>query len=211
MRKKASTLVLATSLGLGGLATGVVLAPAMATAATSDTTATAAVGDRVAKIKDALKGLVTDGTLTQAQADRVATTLAEKLPARGPGGHGHGLGRGLGRGPGLEAAAAAIGITAEELRTQLRAGKTLAQVAEAEGVSKATLIDELVKAAEARLAEAVTSGRLTQAEADAKKADLRARITEQVDRVHPGRGPRGDKGEPSTTAPAPAATTSSSA
>ena len=210
MRKKASTLVLATSLGLGGLATGVVLAPAMATAATSDTTTTAAVADRVSKIKEALSGLVTDGTLTQAEADKVATTLAEKLPARGPGGPG-GHGRGFGRGPGLEAAAEAIGITVEELHTQLHAGKTLAQIAEAEGVSKATLIDKLVTAAEAKLAEAVTSGRLTQAEADAKKADLRARITEQVDRVHPARGPRGEKGEPSTTTPAPAATTSSSA
>ena len=213
MRKKASTLVLATSLGLGGLATGVVLAPAMATAATSETSAAAAVGDRVTRIKDALKGLVTDGTLTQAQADKVATTLAESMPrgghgGRGPGGHGPG-GHGL-RGAGLEAAATAIGITVPELHAQLHAGKTLAQVAAAEGVSKATLVDALVKAAEAKLAEAVTAGRLTQAEADAKKATLEARITEQVDRVHPGRGPRGEEPAESSTA-TPSSTTTSTA
>lgn len=187
MRNKAGTLVLATSLGLGGLVTGVVLAPAMATAATSETSTTAAVGDRVTKIKDALQGLVADKTLTQAQADKVATTLAETLPHRGgPGGRGH---HGPGRlGAGLDAAAAAIGIPEAELRAQLAAGKTLAQVAAAEGVSKADLIAKLVSAAAARLAQAVTDGRLTQAEADTKKADLEARITESVDKVRPARG-----------------------
>ena len=187
MRKKAGTLVLATSLGLGGLATGVVLAPAMATAATSETSTTTAVSDRVTKIKDALKGLVTDKTLTQAQADKVATTLAETLPQGGHGGRGHGPG-GRGFGAGLDAAATAIGITEAKLRTQLAAGKTLAQVAEANDVSKADLIAQLVKAAEAKLAQAVTDGRITQAQADERKATLTARITEAVDKVRPARG-----------------------
>jgi predicted DNA-binding protein (UPF0251 family) len=196
MRKKAGTLVLATSLGLGGLATGVVLAPAMATAATSEASASEAVGDRVTRIKDALQGLVTDKTLTQAQADKVATTLAESMPPRGPGGPGgHGKGHGP-KGPRLEEAATAIGITVEELRTQLQAGKTLAQVAEAEGVSKSVLIDKLVKAAEERIAQAVTDGKLTQAQADERKSDLRARITEMVDRVGPPHGKRGHDERP---------------
>lgn len=208
MRKKAGTLVLATSLGLAGLATGVVLAPAMATAATSETSTTTAVSDRVTKIKQALAGLVTDKTLTQAQADKVATTLAEAMPQRGPGGRGHGPGgRGGhgGRGAGLEAAATAIGVTEAELRTQLQAGKTLAQVAEAEGVSKADLIAALVKAAGARLAQAVTDGKITQAQADERKATLSARITEMVDKTRPARGHH--KGEAPAETPA---TTSSS-
>lgn len=211
MRTKAGTIVLATTLGLGGLATGIVIAPAMATAATSETTAAAAVGDRVAKIKNALKGLVTDGTLTQAQADKVATTLDQALPQGGPGhGRGHAKGRGLG-GPRLEAAATAIGITGAELRTQLKAGKTLAQIAATKNISKAALIDKLVTAAETHLAEAVTAGKLTQAQADERKADLRARITEAVDRVHPGRGPHGPRGPHGESAPetAPGATSSS--
>ncbi|MDP3714723.1 MAG: hypothetical protein Q8R60_19835 [Mycobacteriales bacterium] len=196
MRKKAGTLVLATSLGLGGLATGVVLAPAMATAATSETSTATAVGDRVTRIKDALKGLVTDKTLTQAQADKVATTLAESLPPGGPGGRGRGHGPdGRGHGPGgrgfgagLDAAATAIGITEAELKAQLAAGKALAQVAEANDVSKADLIAALVKAAEAKLAQAVTDGKITQAQADERKATLTARITESVDKVRPARG-----------------------
>lgn len=219
MRKKAGTLVLATSLGLGGLATGVVLAPAMATAATSETSTATAVGDRVTRIKDALKGLVTDKTLTQAQADKVATTLAESMPpggrggrGHGPGGRGHGPG-GRGHGPGLDAAATAIGITEAELKTQLAAGKTLAQVAEANDVSKADLIAALVKAAEAKLAQAVTDGKITQAQADERKATLMARITESVDKVRPARGHRmhGAPAEPPAEAPAeaPAATSSS--
>lgn len=194
MRTKAGTIVLATTLGLGGLATGIVIAPAMATAATSETTAAAAVGDRVSKIKNALKGLVTDGTLTQAQADKVATTLDQKLEKRGHGrGPGHGRGHGP-KGPRLEAAATAIGITEAELRTQLKAGKTLAQIAATKNISKAVLIDKLVTAAEAHLAQAVKDGKLTQAQADERTSDLRARITESVDRAHPGRGNAGSKG-----------------
>ncbi len=219
MRTKAGTIVLATTLGLGGLATGIVIAPAMATAATSETTAAAAVGDRVSKIKNALKGLVTDGTLTQAQADKVATTLDQTLPKGGPGhdrGKGHKRGHGLG-GPRLDAAATAIGMTPAELRTQLKAGKTLTQIAATKGISKATLIDKLVTAAEAHLSQAVKDGKLTQVQADERKADLRARITESVDRVHPGRGPgrhgeRGERGGPkgeSKPETAPGATSSS--
>lgn len=204
MRNKAGTLVLATSLGLGGLATGVVLAPAMATAATTETSTTTAVGDRVTRIKDALKGLVADKTLTQAQADEVATTLAETLPQRGGRGHGRPGGHLL---SGLDDAATAIGITEAELRTQLAAGKTLAQVAQAEGVSKTDLVATLVKAAEAALAQAVTDGRLTQGEADARKADLEARITDAVDRVRPARGLHKHRAEAPAETPA---TTSSS-
>ena len=42
---------------------------------------------RIEKVKEALAGLVTDRTLTQDQADTVATTLAD---TRGMGGFGHG-------------------------------------------------------------------------------------------------------------------------
>ena len=84
------------------------------------------VTSRLAALKDALKGLVTDGTLTRAQADKVAATLEEELPARGHGGSG---GRG---GAVLDAAATAIGVTVEELRAALGEGRTLARVAEAE-------------------------------------------------------------------------------
>jgi hypothetical protein len=162
------------------------IAPSIATAADSGSSTT--VGGRLGALKDALKSLVTDGTLTQAQADKVATTLDQKLPKRGPGGPGH-MGMRMRGGPAhLEPAdvAKVIGITPAELRTQLEAGKTLAQIAAAKGMSKATLISQLVKAAEAELAQAVTAGRISQAQADTIKSTLTARITEKVDKVGPG-------------------------
>ena len=181
MNSKTGKVVLAAALGLGGLTTGLVVAPALAIAATDSTPATAAVGDRITKISEALRGLVSDGTLTQAQADRVATTLNERLPARGPGGpHGHRGGPGGVRG--LETAATTLGMTVGELRAALQGGQSLADVAQSKGVSRDRLVGALVDAANKHLAEDVAAGRLTQAQADARAAELTARMSEQVDR-----------------------------
>jgi hypothetical protein len=197
MRKQMISIALVSGLGLGAAA---VALPGIASAADSTTTTVAGgLADRVAGIKDALKGLVSNGTITQAQADKVASTLASNLPM-GRGGHGP---RG---GLTPEAVAKVLGITVDELRAGHEAGKTLAQLAAAEGISKADLISKLVAAAKAQLAADVTAGRLTQAQADEKSATLTARITEMVDRVGP---PHGDRG-PRPAAPAPTATTSSS-
>lgn len=185
MRNKTSNVLLATLLGLGGLGTGLVVAPAIAAAATSETTATAAVGDRLSRIKDALGGLVTDGTITQGQADRVATTLDEALPRGGPGGHHGGPGRhrgGPGGGRHLDTAATTLGMSAEELRTALEGGQSLAGVADSKGVSKDTLINALVEAQKQHLAEKVAEGDLTQAEADERSAELTAQVTDRVER-----------------------------
>lgn len=186
-------LVVAGAVGLAGLGVGVVIGPAAASAATSS--ATHAVTDRVTAIKDALAGLVKDGTLTQAQADKVATTLDDKLPVRGP--HGPGMVR-----EGLDDAAKVIGISGDELRTQLQSGKSLAEVAKSHGVSEDTLVTRLVASAKSHLADAVKAGRLTQAQADRMTADLSARITRMVTSTPrfggPGRhgGPDGRWSEP---------------
>ena len=78
--------------------------------------------------------------------DRMAEVVErEGLPERGPGGPGRGH-----FGAGLDAAAEAIGIESEELRTALRDGSTIAEVAEANDVDVQTVIDALVADAEAR-------------------------------------------------------------
>lgn len=186
MKKRIITIAVVSALGLGGAAT-FAIAPALA----ADSTTKAS--KRLTEIQDALKSLVSDGTITQAQADKVATKLDTALPkGRGPGGPGGPGGRDGGPGKvgmALDAAATIIGITEGELRTQLRDGKTLAQIAATKNISKDTLISKLVAAAEAKLAEAVKAGKITQAQADERKADLKDRITEAVDRVGPG--PRG--------------------
>ena len=186
MRTKIATAALIGGIGLTG---GLLIGPGFASAADSTTTTT--VSGRLAAIKEALKGLVADKTLTQAQADKVATTLDTALPHRGDGPRG---GRHAGGALRPDVVAKVLGITETELHTQLRAGKTLAQIAAAKGISKATLIDDLVQAAEERLAQAVTDGKLSQAQADVLKGTLKARVTEKVDRV--GRGPGRDHGGP---------------
>jgi polyhydroxyalkanoate synthesis regulator phasin len=140
----------------------------------------------VDRIKSALSGLVEDGSLTQEQADEVATTLSDA--GLGHGGH-HGGDR-----IGLETAAEALGLTEAELRTALEPdGTSLADVAQDQGVDVGTLVDALVQAQQDRIAQAVEDGRLTQAEADERLADLEARVTERVNsddliRGHHGRG-----------------------
>jgi hypothetical protein len=117
----------------------------------------------------------------------------EGLPDRGgrggPGGPGgpHG-----GRGEGLEATAEAIGITADELRTALMDGQSIAQVAEANDVDVQTVIDALVARADERLDEAVENGRLTEAQASERAAELEERITAHVNGERPAGGPAED-------------------
>jgi hypothetical protein len=182
-----------TTLALSGLAiTGVALADDAP--ATSGQAATS----RLDRIKQALSGLVSDKTLTQAQADKVADTLAAQGvgpggrpgvgPGGGPGGGGHrgGFGR---LGGDLTTAAKTLGMTEAELRTALGNGKSLATLAKEKKVSVDTLVDALTTAAKAGLAQAVKDGRMTQVQADEMTKDLKQRITDRVNATRPT-GPR---------------------
>ena len=106
---------------------------------------------------------------------------------------GHGFGPGA-RAAGLQAASDYLGVAVSTLRTDLRSGKTLAEIADATGgKSAAGLVDALVADAKAKLAAAVGAGRLTQAQADAVSANLMQRITDRVNATRPAvpNGPRG--------------------
>lgn len=179
MRRKIAAVALAGALGLTG---GAVLAPAVAGAQSADPGSS-----RLSALRDVLESLVTDGTLTQAQADKVAAHLDSSMPMRGPRHHG-GFGmRGGMLGHGV--VAGVLGITVEELHEARHDGKSLAEIAASKGISKQTLITRLVAAAQEQLADAVADGRLTQAQADARKARLQERVTAMVDRTGKGTGP----------------------
>lgn len=87
---------------------------------------------------------------------------------------GRGFGRGLGGQVGLEAAANALGMTAEELSAQLWAGKTLADIAEEKGVDLVELQNTVQAAVQAAretamreaINQAVQNGAITQEHAD---------------------------------------------
>jgi hypothetical protein len=71
---------------------------------------------------------------------------------------------------GLAAAAEMLGMTVDDLRAQLRAGESLADLAEEAGVDLQALLDTIdaanVQATRDAIAAAVTAGTLTQAKAD---------------------------------------------
>jgi uncharacterized protein YidB (DUF937 family) len=126
--------------------------------------------------------------------ERIAAMVDGTMPAGGPGGgHGGGPGGGRGgRGPGLSAAATALGVSEDDLRTALQDGKTIAAVAEEKGVDVQTVIDAMVAEAETHLAEEVESGRITQAQADERLAELETRVTERVNSTGPAGGRHGN-------------------
>jgi hypothetical protein len=97
-----------------------------------------------------------------------ATPGAEVKP--GPGGFpgpgdafGFGFGFGLHGALGVasDAAATYLGLTKEQLRTQLQSGKSLAQIATAQGKSVSGLEQALLDAAKTKLDAAVKAGKLT--------------------------------------------------
>lgn len=123
--------------------------------------------DKAAMLKARLQTLVDDGTLTSSQLDAVVVALEAARPmgggheGRGHGGPGHdgqnhGGARGEKRQEMLTAAAGAIGITADDLKTAIEGGQTIAQIAEANGKSVQSVIDALVAQATTDLTERIT-------------------------------------------------------
>jgi polyhydroxyalkanoate synthesis regulator phasin len=192
---------------LSGGAGALVFGPALAGAADTTTTAPPAataeaaptVKDRPQPFKDALDKLVADGTITQAQADKVAAALEAARPAKGLGGPG---GPGMRHGfaeVALDEVASILGLQATDLKTQLQAGKSLADIA---GDKKDELITGLVDKADAKIDAAVTDGKLTADQATKLKAGLKDRITHVVEdgpklgrAFGGGRGPRPAPGQ----------------
>lgn len=162
------------------------------------------------------------GKLTQAQADAIKKRRAESgtlLPPGpgfgrpglrgGPGGPGHFPGGPGGRGhhPGEELAAAAkvLGLSESALLERLQSGKTIAEVAKAEGKDLADVKDAIKKAELAELDAAVKAGRLTDAQRDDIAKDLDARIDDKVNGKfgHRGHGPGGRHHGPKFESPPP--------
>ena len=117
------------------------------------------------------------------------------VPFFGGGGHrGGGFGHG---GPGhggpasLDAAAKYLGLTEAELHTQLESGKTLAEIAKAQGKTVDGLEKALTAATKTKLDAAVKAGTITQAQAD----ELLKRTTDHLDDLVNGKlGPHGHDG-----------------
>jgi hypothetical protein len=150
------------------------------------------------------------GQITQAQADELKKRIQDgdvpPLGALRGGGPGFGFGLGGPGGPGgllktgisdsLAAAAKYLGLSESALRDQLNDGKSLADMAKAQGKDLNGLKDAILAAAKSDLDKAVSDKKLTQSQADDVYSRLKDRIDDLVNgqlRMH-FRGPGGPGG-----------------
>jgi hypothetical protein len=119
--------------------------------------------------------LVGAGTAIACDGKRGEHQVLGAKYALGHGLHRHGL---------LALPSAYLGVSRDAIKTQLAAGKTLAQIANATpGKSAAGLVDYVVAAAKTKLDARVAAGKLTQAKEDELLAKLRTKLTALVDSV----------------------------
>jgi hypothetical protein len=210
MRKLTSKKVLAAT--VAGLA---VAGGGAAIAASQDDSPASSFFDAVARhlgvsseeLEDATKAAAIDQVNRALEDGRITEEQAEALRSRiesgeapwllGPGFFGFRGHAGPG-GPGpdhsflpflhdkLTPAASYLGLTEEELLEQLRGGKSLADVAEAEGKSVDGLKKAILDGARSALDEAVANERLTQEQADAIYERLQGFIDTLVNGKIPG-------------------------
>lgn len=174
----------------------------------------------VAEQTKSLTQAVTAGKLTQAQADTMLSNLKLTLPSQLQTKMVAGMERGFDGGRGgmkggaqLTTIATALGMTEADLRAELQAGKSVADVATAKSVSLDKVISAIVDAETKNLTQAVTNGKLTQAQADQRIADLKANLPTQLaqkgwigggrggGRGHGGQMPGGPQQQTPNTAP----------
>ena len=143
--------------------------------------------------KDVIDQMVKDGKLTQAQADKLKQAIDSGQGIVPFFGHGRldpgTLPNGKGRGPGngqpfggmmfralgtdeLEAVAKVVKLTPADLQAQFKAGKTLADVAKAQGVTEDAVKQSIIDTAKARYDRLVADGLMTKDQADKAKANL---------------------------------------
>lgn len=116
-------------------------------------------------IGDTLADEVKNGQLTQAQADAIKAKLASQTPCTLPAQLAPKAGSRSALGAYLQAyevaAAAALGITPAQLRSDLKGGQSLSQVAAAHNISEADFRTKLIANLQPTLDTAVKNGKLT--------------------------------------------------
>lgn len=87
-----------------------------------------------------------------------------------------------------DALATFLGITRQQLQDEIK-GKSLAQVAQSHGKTRAQLIQFLTDQANTQLNQAIENGRITQPMADRIRQNQQPRIERMVDRIRQEDGP----------------------
>jgi polyhydroxyalkanoate synthesis regulator phasin len=149
---------------------------------------------------DRIDAAVADGRLTKEQGEELKQRIesgdfplfgppvfGQRFPAVHPFFHG------------LDAAASYLGLSEPALRSRLNSGKTLAQIARAQGKSVDELNSALLDDVKQKLDDAVAAGRLSKSEEQRVLNDLESRIDDLVNaqlrlRFRDHRGPLFDRG-----------------
>jgi len=123
----------------------------------------------------------------------------------GPGGPGHDFGGPLAAG--LDELGTYLGLSADALRTQLQSGKSLADIAKAQGKTVDDLKATITAAVTKRLDAAVTAGKITKDQETKLLAGLSSHLDDFVNGVREARpfghhGWKGDRDKDPSTAPA---------
>jgi hypothetical protein len=127
--------------------------------------------------EDRIDAAVAAGRLTKQQGDELKQRIESgDFPLFGPPAFGPGFGAPHPFFHGLDAATTYLGLTEAQLENRVNSGKTLAQIAKAEGKSVDGLKAAMLKDAQAKLDEAVKAGRLSKAEEQQALEGLEQRI-----------------------------------
>ena len=159
----------------------VIATTAIALSVSATSVASADNGKGREKLGSALSSLVSNGTITQSQADAINKSLAD---ARNAGK----VVMDKNRAAKLAVITSTLGITEEALKTRMKAGDSLATIA---GANKDALIAALVASKTKEINDAQTAGKITADQATKMKANLTSRVTEMVNSSRPPRGPKG--------------------
>ena len=167
MNKKLVAAIAATAIALNVSATAV---------------ASADNGKGRAGISSLLSGLVSNGTITQSQADAI-TKAAQDARAAAKGVMDKN------REAIDSVISSTLGISLDSLKSRLKAGESLATIA---GDKKAALITAISAEINKQIDAAVTAGKLTAAQATAQKVKTTERVTNMVERIKS----KGEKSKP---------------
>ena len=188
------------AIGTGALVGGLMVLPGIASAQ-DDTVPDETVPDTTApeastlERPSVLEDLVEEGVITQDQADTIKERFAAAREEFG-GRRGH-------RGFGARAASGVVtdmlGLSVEEIQAAFQSGQTLAELAEAQGVSVDELVDALVAQATETVNEKLAAGDITADRAESILDGLEENVEDRVNAerpVHEGDrgGRRGQRG-----------------
>ena len=142
------------------------------------------IGSREGKgINSLLSTLVTNGTITQSQADAITKTATDLRGAAK-------VLKQANRASLDAVVTSTLGISLDTVNTRMKAGESLAQIA---GAKKDALIAALATEVNKQIDAAVTAGKISAAQATAQKAKTTERVTKMVNNVK-YKGYKGFKG-----------------